>query len=396
MRNVFILSAILIIAMVVFNACTEKPIDDPNGPGNGSMNNPFKVATVEDLKRVGTGEIGPGELAWGRDKHYKQIANIDLSGISNWTPIGSSASFFTGTYHGGGYTISNLTISGSENDRGLFGTVSGTVSNVRLNGVSITGKNNVGCVAGTLQSHGIIEYCSVNNIEIYARWSVGGIAGNVCINALVNSCIVAGGTVNGTGTVNIDALSGGVAGTNSGTIKNCYATIDVNGIEKVGGIAGSNTGNGTLQYCYATGNVTSNTRNVGGIAGDNSGKIQNCVALNSEVKRQSASSSYTAPNAGRITGNNFNAGTLSNNYARYNMALKEGGAEEEIPLGTESTPTGIHGADVLEADYHGANSDIWWNSVAGFAASAWLFDAYRLPWLKGFEGVMQNPKVINN
>jgi len=383
------------IAMAGFYACTEKPNgpDDPNDPGNGSMNNPFKVATVADLKRVGTGEAGPGGLAWGRDKCYKQIANIDLSGIPNWTPIGSSSSFFTGTYNGNSYTISNLTISGNEDDRGLFGTVSGTISNVRLNGVSISGKKDVGCVAGTLQAQGTIEYCSVNNIEIYSPWAVGGVAGNVCNTAFVNACIVTGGTVNGTGTGASDGYSGGMAGKSSGTIKNCYATVNVNGNQSVGGIVGSNTGNGTLLYCYITGNVLSNSRNVGGIAGENSGIIQNCVALNCEVKKKSSTPYYSTPNAGRITGNNFNNGKLNNNYARYNMALKEGGNEADIPLGDDATLTGIHGANVLETDYHGANSNNWWSNPAGFSTSAWSLNTHRLPWLKGFDGLMQNPKV---
>ena len=395
-KYIYIIAAIL-IAMAGFYSCGDpddpnNPGGNPNTPGNGSPNNPFKVATVADLKRVGSGETGPEGFVWGNDKHYKQTADIDLSSVANWETICGEehGAWFRGTYNGCGYTISNLTISGNENLRGLFGNVNGTISNVRLNEVSISGKQKVGSLVGMLWGQGVIDHCSASNIDIYGVWETGGLIGKVYVSAVVNACIVAEGTVTciSGGT---QAMTGGVAGSNSGTIKNCYTTVNLDGIEYVGGIAG--TSNGTIQYCYATGNVIKKNRGVGGIAGENtgSGKIQYCVALNREVKREVYLSGSGTPTTGRITGENINSATTTNNYARIDMALKNG--TEDVPF--EATLTGIHGADVEAINYHGDNSGTWWSSTAGFPPSEWSFDNNRLPWLKGFEGLVQNPTVKN-
>ncbi|MCL1850396.1 MAG: hypothetical protein FWF70_03175 [Bacteroidetes bacterium] len=394
-KYIFILTAAIMVAMV-FNACPPPPEpDNPGILGDGSEINPFKVVTVADLKRVGSNEVGPEGLKWSDDKNYRQIAHIDLSKEPNWKPVGDHQLRFSGVYDGGGYTISNLTISNIDKEnRGLFGIVFGTVKNVRLDGVIISGKKDVGCIAGTLQSHGTIDHCSVKNIDIFCSNYVGGIAGWVSNTSTVNNCIVTEGKVNGTGTYEGNGWSGGIAGHNAGTIKNCYATVDVSGYQFVGGIAGDNSGNGTILYCYATGNVFTDFYRAGGIAGENSGIIKNCVALNSEVKRKNKHPFYTTPEIGRITGYVFNDFEMNNNYARFDMALKEGETNDDVPLEAEATLTGIHGANVFNADCNGANSGTWWKNTAGFSDAQWSFAPNRLPWLNGFNGLTQNPTII--
>ncbi|MCL2335965.1 MAG: hypothetical protein FWC60_00915, partial [Firmicutes bacterium] len=76
-------------------------------PDDGTQAYPFKVTTAADLQKVGTETTSGG---WTLSAYYKQTTNIDLSGIANWTPIGSGLSFI-GTYDGGGFTISNLKVS---------------------------------------------------------------------------------------------------------------------------------------------------------------------------------------------------------------------------------------------------------------------------------------------
>ena len=67
-----------------------------------------------------------------------------------------------------------------------------------------------------------------------------------------------------------------MAGSNGGTITNCYNTGDVSGDSYVGGVAGSNGFDRTITNCYNTGDV-SGERNVGGVAGSNrGGTITNC------------------------------------------------------------------------------------------------------------------------
>ena len=382
--------AVIAVSMAVFSACEKKvDLDDPNRIGDGSPINPFKVATVADLKRVASDEIGPGGFKWESNKHYRQVADINLNN-ENWNPIrgglstvGGATSWFKGSYDGDGYAISNLTITGENNYVGLFGNTDGVIRNVRLSNVRVSGKQHVGCLVGFLWTGGTIEHCSVNNIEIYANSYLGGLVGSVYNNATVHDCMVTNGTV--TGTLNgTYYLIGGVVGENvNGTIKNCYATVDVSGQQKVGGITGHNGSNGTVQYCYATGNITSMVIEVGGIAGTNIGKISNCVALSGQIRKTSAGhlNVNNRPVIGRIVGSN--TGTISNNYARSDMALTANAVA--FTLGAEASLAGVHGATVYETDYYGANSGTWWSGTAGFPASEWSFGADKLPWLTTFE-----------
>ena len=92
--------------------------------------------------------------------HYFLGANIDASATSTWnsagfTPIGNNSSAnFTGSFDGGGHTISGLTINRpSTTCAGLFGATSSTadIRNVGLVDGSVTGGSNVGSLVGNNQ-----------------------------------------------------------------------------------------------------------------------------------------------------------------------------------------------------------------------------------------------------
>ena len=353
--------------------------------GNGTQRNPFQVNSATLLAKVGSGTDG-----WTLSAHYKQTANIDIGGINNWTPIGTEATPFTGTYDGDGKTISNLKINDSGNDnKGLFGYINGVVKNVRMNTVVITGKNRIGGVAGQIIG-GTVQNCYVVNINIEGNDIVGGVAGGNSGNGNIINCyatgrIIGNSTIGGLVGVNAATVQncyavvnisggdvGGVVGQNNGTLQNCYATGNAEG-SWAGGVAGGNSG--TLQFCYTTGGVDG-TWAGGGVAGRNmGGTISNCVALNYKVHGNFG---------GRVI--ESGRGTLSNNYAR----------ESGMTIGVDLTPSdasGIHGEDATAANTHGGNSGTWWSSTAGFSSTLWSFSNGRLPWLRGFEGITQNPEV---
>jgi hypothetical protein len=296
---------------------------------------------------------------------------------------------FSGNYNGNGYTISNLTITTVDNEQevaGLFGVVSGAIVNVRLIGVNIAGEEYVGGIAGKIQNQGKtkIDHCFVSDVTITGKQCIGGVAGSNHF-ATVSNCMVINGTIG----VSKSSSNGGIVGYNSGKVENCYITVNLSG-ENIGGIVGSNMDKGIVQHCYATGNFSSRYF-AGGIVGLNGTKgsestIQNCVALSKEGSLDGTGMGTTI---GRIVGGN-NDGVLINNYARSNMILLN--ESESVPI-TDISTTSIHGANVEEADYNGANSNVWWNSTATFDPEAWSFDTNRLPWLNGFNGITQNPKV---
>ena len=212
--------------------------------------------------------------------------NIDLTG-KDWTPIGTSFdNSYTGTFDGGGHTITGLTITTKDQFVGLFGYLNraGTVKNVVMEGIQITSNHmfgNTGGVAGF--SWGTIENCSVSG-SISGTVSVGGVVG-VQRDHPITGCS-SSATVKGT--INV----GGVAGQTifGATLTACYATgnviIEIDRTQNIsgGGLVGFNDGISLLS-CYATGNVTSTGSStgyvhIGGFLGNNYTTVTACYWKN--------------------------------------------------------------------------------------------------------------------
>ena len=341
--------------------------------GDGTGVYPFLVYDIITLKRVGSGEVVDGHT-WALDKHYLQIKDIDWAEAGEeWAPIGDYLNHFTGSYAGGGHTISNLEYIDNDDCIGLFAYINSgaKVKNLKLRDLNFKGKKYVGGIAGV--NKGEILDCSVKGI-ISGLEMVGGIAGESY--GLVERCS-AGGTYSCT-----NAYGGGLIGNNyEGIIRDCYTAVVMTnpaGCMLLGGIAGESVC-GTLINCYAS-TALSGSGFVGGIAGNfNAGAIKNCVALGGSVK---AGYCY-----GRVIGDNT-IGTfpweLSNNYANDEMEVND------YPI------TGYQndkdGQDIDEGDY---NDESWWEDNATWSSIAeawdfvnvWAWDEVRqLPVLRGSGG----------
>ena len=207
--------------------------------------------------------------------------------FTSWTPIGTEAQPFTGTFDGGGHTISGLYIDGNTNYVGLFGhvgkdgTVKGTVKNVNITDSYMSGSSYVGGICGN-NIGGTLEDCTSDCTVKGTDNAAGGICG---LNENYGSVLNCHNTGKVTGSFNV----GGVCGRNysSGTVNGCYNTGEVSGTRWVGGVCGNNYG-GTVKGCYNIGNVSGNSE-VGGVCGwnyiktlENSYNIGN-VSGNSEV-----------------------------------------------------------------------------------------------------------------
>ena len=227
--------------------------------------------------------------------------------------------------------ISNCTISGDAYLGGIVGQSSGTISNCHVFG-KITAGGGVGGIVGA-NDGGSITKCISNADIIGDGWiQIGGICG-VNIGATISDCS-SSGSVTGLGEA---SYVGGLVGNNSGIMKNSYATGNVSGKVRVGGLVGSDpisAGNNPIESiinCYATGTVTgeeyvggligrteSNTITscyatgsvsgkacVGGMAGWNSGNIISCFATGSAEGIDSI---------GGLTG--YNLGSIRDCYAK--------------------------------------------------------------------------------
>jgi hypothetical protein len=214
-------------------------------PGNGTAEAPYRI----------TGKVSFD--AFCADSGYwngytRLDADIDLSGREyDEAPIAPpGGASFEGGFDGNGHAIHNLSISYTDEDVGLFGSIhDGSVRNLEL-----------------------------VNIEIYAgnqSWDVGGLCGYANGDAEIENCFVSGLISVGYESFRI----GGLCGQNKGTIRNCGSDVDVSvyyDCRYVGGLCGFN--DGEIICSYSEGAVTNDTgcSNVGGFCGKNSATVSGC------------------------------------------------------------------------------------------------------------------------
>jgi len=252
--------------------------------GSGTSSSPYLIANEADLLEL-------ADNSSDYDKYFKMTADIDLASryftkaviAQN---IGVSSVFygteFTGSFDGDGHVIKNLKIS-SGNYCGLFGKIGystdhytngGSVKNLGLVNCNVTGRSQyVGGLCGYL-SAGSIYNCyvtgSINYGSNWATYGVGGLAGYCSSDSKIANCY-SSCTVRGFNGV------GGLCGINSGTIRDCYSTGNVDGSQMSDKTAGGFCGNNysTIQNCYSTGSVNASSDH-GGFCGRNSGDISAC------------------------------------------------------------------------------------------------------------------------
>lgn len=251
---------------------------------------------------------------------YMLANDIDASDTANWNtgkgfiPIGRDGGF-NGSLDGAGCAIEGLYINididdWEYNNAGLFDflNTNAFVHNLTMHNGSVTGRVNVGSIAG--RNDGKIK--NVYNMGT----EITGNDGNAYIGGIVGSN---GGVItdaHNTGKVhdkdNGYAYIGGIVGenTSSGIINysdNDGAIIGYNDVIGVGGISGFNGGN--ISDTYNSGIVTASSENsqyVGGIVGENEGDI-----LNSYNKgKVEDSGDWTT--TGGIAG--YNIGTIDSVY----------------------------------------------------------------------------------
>ena len=261
--------------------------------------------------------------------------NIDLTG-KDWTPVGTSfQNSYTGTFDGGGHTITGLTFTTNDEYAGLFGWLNkaGTVKNVVMEGVQITSNHGSGYVGGVVgYSRGTIENCSVS----------GSVSGTIFVGGVVGAQV--GGSITGcssSATVKGTADVGGVAGaTNLGaTMTACYATgnvtVEIDPRKDIfgGGLLGFNGGS-SLLACYAIGNVTSTGSGtgkvyIGGLVGYNYTDVTACYWKNNHEQGIGYNKEGIATEATKVDGSVV---TWQNAVDAMNTALQTAGSEWRYEL----------------------------------------------------------------
>ena len=221
-------------------------------------------------------------------KNYKLANDLDLTGI-NFPGIGTAAQPFTGRFDGQNHTISNVTVSGTDNV-GFFGVIKGAkIQNLNLKNVSVTGDVKVGGLVGYAQAALDKNDLSQNVANLIGGCTVSGtVTGSNQVGGLVglnegkfdsDTLFSIASTIDKSSadvTVTGKEKTGGLVGENTGTITKSTATGAVSGTSMTGGFAGSSSGD--IYDSHAEGTV-SGTSSTGGFAGSSSGAVKNCYSL---------------------------------------------------------------------------------------------------------------------
>ena len=263
---------------------------------------------------------------------YKLVADIDMKGIS-YVPFE-----FSGTLEGNGFTVKNLTLSTQSGNFGIFTKVTGTVSNIVFENISITttafDNAFVGGVCGELTGtlnrvsvNGMISGQGANSVDIGGL--VGKMSGGSVINC-ENYATVVGSSTESTGT------AGGLIGfASGGSISGCINYGTVTGAYRVGGLVGlsytvpagslSNEGEvigdtyvgGVFGYLDKAGSYTSNAplTNVASVTGINHvGGVVGRISGISNAKSNYEVLLFNFANSADISGETYVGGILGSAY----------------------------------------------------------------------------------
>jgi filamentous hemagglutinin family protein len=279
--------------------------------GSGESASPFQLADIYGLQ---------GAATLGNGKSFVLNTNIDASGTAGWSsgfvPL-ALGDFYSGIFDGGGKIISGLRINRSGDDNvGLFSALSsGTIRNLTLSGMNVSGRYGVGGLVGNVgNSGGSISNVSVSGVV----QGVGNVGALVGANGGTISNALGSGTVTGLSGANASNI-GGLVGVNTGAISVSSSSANVNGNGQgyTGGLVGSNTSSGnfigSVTNSSASGAVYSSGEIVGGLIGDNNGGTLTLSYASGNVSG--------GRNVGGLVGRNVNGSSISNAYATGNVSF---------------------------------------------------------------------------
>lgn len=342
--------------------------------GSGTLEDPYQIATAEQLARIGTASI-----LW--DKALALVVDLDVNGIEVRRIGICPGSEFRGSFDGRGHTIRNLAMDTGNLSAwwvGLFGWIhaDGRVSNLGLERATVKAGRQRSVSLGTLAglNYGSISNCTATHVlvetqstPVGASAGLGGIAG--ANHGRIEDCLV-------TGSVGGDYQVAGLVGFNLGSIVRCRADAAVLGRSGIaGGLVGDNAKvsalvphgfgdfsvlvyRGIINDSCATGEVAGDqrSRDIGGLVGDNDGEIAGCYATGT------VSGDWRV---GGLVGLNLSDGATTNSYARGDVTGRDGaGGLVALNMGTITACYAT--SNVVGQEYIGGLvGDNWSGDIAG-------------------------------
>ena len=256
--------------------------------GSGTETDPYKIDGLDALTALAV-RVNKGENMAG--KFFKQTVDVDMTGVTDWTPINN----FNGTYDGDGHCIKNFVYNNaSTNKFGLFGYLGAdsVVKNLTMDkSCSITARSYVGSIA--YNSGGRVENCT-NYGKVDAVGEAGQIS-NLVVGGIVSSgkylinCVNYGDVTANPNSSGFKAEGGNTAGGIAATgyvVVGCRNYGTITGGETIGGVVGEissygstpETPLGIIVGCANYGTVSARER-AGGLVGVLEGIMEDCYNL---------------------------------------------------------------------------------------------------------------------
>ena len=341
---------------------------DPNDlDGSGTADKPYVITNASELQAM------EDDL----DASYTLGNDIDASGTANWNndsgfnPVGN-ASTFTGTLSGQGYSVTGLTINRSDNDQiGLFGSMSGDVTNISVDDADINGSKRVGVLIGE-KTGGSVRKASASGTVSGTR-RIGGLMGangDGTVNKLSATTDVTGRTSD------YNRSIGGLVGYSGGTVSNSSASGEVTGGSQVGGLVGYNEG--SVSNSSAFGGITGSGVEVGGLVGGNYGTVSNSYATGSV--------SGSADPIGGLVGNNDERAEVSESYWDTQATGQSSSAGSAKGLTTAEMTGGAARGNMTGLAFHA----VWQTQVDEYPALIGV-DTIEAPTISPQQDALYNP-----
>jgi uncharacterized repeat protein (TIGR03803 family) len=315
--------------------------------GNGSTDNPYQIDSKHALKC-----LSENSDLWG--SHFIQTADIIFNSAdfttggdfhnngSGFIPISNNNTSFSGTYNGNDFKIEGLEfLTGGW--RALFYELSTTaiLENINLIDFSITGNRSLAGLAIT--NRGLITNCfvsgTITGTSGTLSHSLGGIASGSFNSGIITNC---GAEVSITANY---GLMGGVVGVSTGGLDKVYANATLNGLDWVGGIAGSaSLFISNLSNLYVIGEINGRN-NVGGLFGEIQGG--GLSITNSYVSATISGTNSFGPIIGASSSNNISNTYWNSTVSGINSA-SNGSPKTTLEMQNQSTFTNWDFDDVWQ------------------------------------------------
>lgn len=292
---------VLLIGMLPSTALAVDPVAPDTSWYNESENS-FTIRTTDHLLGLVqlVNDSGSGSAISFSGKTITLGADIDLQGVS-WTPIGTEANSFQGTFDGDNHTISGLHLTKPDSDSeqvGLFGVIrDGTVKDLTLSDVKIQANANNSSddwefapLAGSIYSSDIENVHVLNanidiNVSEVAFVTIGGLVGladtysssSSDSPSTFNNCTVTSLMVDYTGKATHHISVGGLLGGQGKVLPDGYAIFGGNVYSLATEITDCCVSDFVL-HRRDEDSFSSNYEMLGGIVGyaRSGGKIENC------------------------------------------------------------------------------------------------------------------------